>query len=656
MKSRYIPSPEIQNLKTQLQLSRIESKRGYLNSQGYNNIPSNDSPFHPVIYSDVQYPEPSLSKTNRCLTKYENKNPNMNDIALYDTRIYDLNASNVPRLADNVIYKNQMERARSKIQQAHTDLLPAFDMTNSPSLSSSLSSGSFTGNGTYYNPNLPISETNKPPPNLTPTLTDERISYHTNERPWNYESDRANIAYDLQRSPEIIERNRRQHEADDALFRRTKKNRWIEPKMAYMNRPYDPTYSIDEYIKKQSEKDNERITLSPIHAKEAFAQSRSGSSNPIGFDETDMNHLNKEIYGTFQQDYSRRMNELYERETLKSRLEQFQPNSDSSLPAKGSFLTNTASYITNTITSFFNWNSNGNSPLSPLTSLLSHLNSHITYSPDGSITYKDNAPLPAEVNTTLEQTLPERFYYKPDHVLVVKNGDIPDVFPDENYDYTAVSLVQSDPLNTGLVRTIVIKDDSKFKIIQKRAEDAIFTGDNRPYGEDFVSITIPIEYIDEKVRERIKKNNLDTKRDKVIELTYNDFIAFSDFIVNHPEVQERMKFSDLQKKVRGNKYDLDIINNFEGKKVFMDDKVYSVIRSDNTRTKQIKSNTGRIDKDQSLSSVETYLTPSSPSSTPIQTSLSPSSTSTSYRKTQLNDTQKFSVARSGKVKLNRFNQ
>ena len=64
---RYIPSPEIQNMKTQLQLSRIESKRGYLNSQGYNNLPSDESPFNPIIYSDVQYSEPSLSKTNRLL-------------------------------------------------------------------------------------------------------------------------------------------------------------------------------------------------------------------------------------------------------------------------------------------------------------------------------------------------------------------------------------------------------------------------------------------------------------------------------------------------------------------------------------------------------------------------------------------------------------
>lgn len=625
-KSRYIPSPEIQNLKTQLQLSRIESKRGYLNSQGYNNIPSDESPFHPVIYADVQYSEPTLSKTNRCLTKYENKSPNMNDIALYDTRVYDLNAQNVPGLEDNVLYKNQMERARGKIQQAHTDMLPSF--------------GSSDTNGLYYNPNLPISETNKPPPNMKPTLIDERISYHTNERPWNYESDRANIAYDLQRSPEIIERNRRQQEADDALFRRGKKNRWVEPKMAYMNRQHDPIYSIDEFTKKQSEKDNERITLSPIHAKEAFAKTRTG------FDETDVNHLNKEIYGTFQPEYSRRMNEMYDRESLKSRMEQFQvegnQNESISSSVKGTVV-NAASYITDTITSFFNWNNNG-SKSSPVKTK----DENLKYDEDGSIIYNDkhNPPTVSEVNSTFQPDT-ERFYYKPDHVLLVKNGNIPDVFPDENHDYTAVSFVQSDPLNTGLIRTIVIKDDSKFKIIQKRAEDAIFTGDNRPYGEDFVSIEIPIDIVDDKIRDRIKKFNMDTKRDKVIELTYDDFIAFSDFVVEHPEVQQRLKFADLHKRVRANKYDADIITNFEGKKTFVDDKVYAVI-SDNIRKKQIKSNTGRIDKDQNPT-IEGYSTIS-----PMYSSQSPSSNSQSYRKIQLNDTQ-FATNRSHNVQLNKFN-
>ena len=159
-KARYIPSPEIQDMKTQLQLSRIESKRGYLNSQSFNNLPSDESPFNPIIYSDVQYSEPTLSKTNRCLTKYENRAPNMSDIALYDTHIYDINAQNIPGLENNTLQKNLLERARGKIQQAHTDLFAS-------SVSSSSSSTS------TYNPYLPISPTNQPPSNYKPVSLDD---------------------------------------------------------------------------------------------------------------------------------------------------------------------------------------------------------------------------------------------------------------------------------------------------------------------------------------------------------------------------------------------------------------------------------------------------------------------------------------------------
>lgn len=636
-KPRYIPSPEIDNFKTQLQLSRIETKRGYLNSQGYNNIPSDESPFHPVIYADVQYSEPTLSKTNRCLTKYENKAPNMVDIALYNTRNHEQNAIDVMKLTDNVLHKNQMERARGKIQQAHTDMLPAYGITDA-------------SNGQYYNPQLPISETNKPPPNMTPVLTDERISYYTNERPWNYPSDRANMAYDLQRSPEILERNRRQQEADDALFRRTKKNRWVEPKMAYMSRQHDPTYSIDEFTKKQSSKENERLTISPNHTKEAYGQAR------VGFDETDINHLNKDLYGTFQPEYSRRMADSFKQDVIKTRMEQFKAddsstssNSSSTSPfstpmtsIKGAVV-NASSYISDAVMSFFNWNKHGSK-----SSVIKHKDEHVKYDEDGSIIYEDkyNTPLSSEVNVSYQPDL-ERFYYKPDHILVIKNGNIPEFYPDENHDYTAVSYVQSDPLNTGLIRTIVLKEGSKFKIIQKRAEDAIFSGDNRPYGEDFITIDVPIEAINDKIRERIKKYNMDTKRDKVIELTYDDFIAFSDFIVEHPEVQQRLKFEDLRTRVRTNKYDADIIDNFEGKKTFIDEKVYAVIQN-GIRQREAKCNTGRIDKEQ-LPTVEGYSTES-----PLYSAQAPNDNGQSYKKVQLNDTPYASTRVNG-ARLNKFN-
>ena len=107
-----------------------------------------------------------------------------------------------------------------------------------------------------------------------------------------------------------------------------------------------------------------------------------------------------------------------------------------------------------------------------------------------------------------------------------------------------------------------MRDNSKLKIIQKHKSDAIFTGDNKPYGEDFICLEIPVEAIDEKFRERLNLYS-DNKRSKFIELKYDDFLALSDYMLKHPEVQQRLKFEDLYKNVRANKYDVDIVNNFE---------------------------------------------------------------------------------------------
>lgn len=631
---RYTPYTETDDLIMKLQLSQIEAKRGYLNSHGFNNSPNCESPFNPIIYSDVRYSEPSLSKTNRCMAKYENGQPSTTDIALYDTRSHDVECMDVPEMADNVMLKNQLERARSKIEQANADMIPSFGITydengylKNPNATLNISTDM------YYNPYLPISDTNKPPSNMKPTIIDERMLYHTNDRPWNYPSDKGNIAYNLQRSQEILERNRRQEEADDALFRRPKINRWVEPKMAYNLRPHDPKYTIDTAVKDMSDKNNERLTLSPIHAEEKFSSAR------IGFDADDINHLNKEINGTYQPLYNRQLSDNYEIESLKYRMEQFKP--DETNGVKGVFV-NVTSYITDTIKSFFDWNNNGTK-----TTAYKHIND-VNYDVDGKITYDDrhnNIPIPIDVNSKYEQPV-ERYYYKPNHVLIVKNGDIPEIYPDENYDYTAVSYVQADPLNTGLIRTIVMQDNSKLKIIQKHKSDAIFTGDNKPYGEDFICLEIPVEAIDEKFRERLNLYS-DNKRSKFVELKYDDFLALSDYMLKHPEVQQRLKFEDLYRNVRANKYDVDIVNNFEGKRTFVDDKVYSVIQ-EGIRRRDIKCDLARIDKDQ-ININETFS-----NFNPIHSSNKPSNTSQSYRKVQLND-KLYSTKRSQQIHLNKFN-
>lgn len=610
---RYIPSSRTNNMITNMALSRIEPTRESMNLATYSNIPTTDSPFNPAIFSDVKYSnKPALTTRNRVLTKYENNNPGNVNIALYDTRNNNLNASNVPSMSNNQMQNNLRRHAESKVTLKMQHLIPADGSKNA-------------SNGWNYNPYLPISDTNKPCECTTPAILDERMIYHTSERPWNYASDRANEAYKLQRSTYIKERNERQHEADDALFHRTKKDRWVEPKQAYRDRIHQPDYSL-ESLAKSANKDNERNTLTPTRQQEAFITSRNG------FDANDINNLNKDITGNFQPEYTRKLHEIYDRELLKSRMEQFDPDSSDTSSAKGSFITSSAqpfNYITSTISNFFGWNQGGNRDT------IEKYDTKLEYDSDGSLSYHFDHNLNTDFAYSLpsqhfDTSIPERFYYKPDHMLVVKDGNLVETYPDEDFSYTAVSAVTMDPLQTGLIRSIALLDNGKFMFVQKRAQDAIFTNDHQPFGDDYLLVEVPIEMLDHKFRERIKKYNTGTKRDKVIELTYEDFIQFSDFIIKHPELQKRLNREQLHYRVRTNQYDSDIVTNFEGKKTFVDEKVYAGL-ADQMRQRIDQKVKGRIDKDQITSDTSTY---TNSSISPLDSSNPTSLNATSFRQIQ----------------------
>lgn len=585
MNPRYIPDTRTNMMITNLGLSRIEPTRETLTMMSANNAPTTDSPFNPEIYNEVRYSaKPIITSRNRVLSKYENNNPGNNNIALYDTHVFDMNMTNVPAFAHNELQKSLQERAKNKIKFKNEDLLYARGSKNA-------------SNGWDYNPYLPESPTNQRPTNLTPVTLDERLIYHTSERPWNYESDRANIAYKLQRSEMIKERNQRQHEADDELFHRTKKDRWVEPKQVYreLHTPLD--FYLTEENKRAASKQNDRKS---IDVTEAFATSR------VGFDANDINHLHNDIYGNFMPDYDRHMKDVYEEDLIKARIEQF--NTD--VTPKG-MITTAADFITKTITNFFGWNQNGAREY--LTS-----DDNLEYDEDGSLKYhySHDQDFSAD-NARVEQFsgIQERYYYKPDHMLVVKDGNLVETYPDEDFSYTAVSVITQSPV--GLVRSIALVDDGKVIFAQKRANDSIFDGDHLPIGDDLIIAELPIENLDRKLRERIRKYNTGTKRDKVIELTYDDFIQFSEWVVKHPEVQKRLKKEKLHQRVRANDYDADIVNNFEGKKTFVDEKVYAGL-ADAMRQRQILHQKGRVDKD--LVTVEGYssLTPFTTSSEPFR--------------------------------------
>lgn len=636
--ARRIPITEHDHLTSQLQLARVETRSGQLSSTSFNNIPTAESPFNPIIHADVQYsPQPIITNRNRCLTRYENRNRNNADIALYDTRVRDLNALDVPGLANNTLYNDLMNRARDKIEIKHGDRLAL----------AAVDSSSPSTNGGDYNPFLPYSGTNTPAPGRTPIQVDDRMMWYTNERPWTYESDRVAMAMNLQHSPHIQERNMRQQAADDALNNRHHVPRWNEAKGALFDRPDVPNYTIDDHIRADADRNGTpRQQLSAMHAVEAFGQRRTD-----GYDETNTTKMMRDVEARFIPEYARQMRENHLAENVRARLEQYTPPVDADGHLNGEvkgWFTTFIDRIGETVRSFFTWNAGGSKNVIRLE------DTKVKYDDDGSIMIAERAHIYDNTATIPQfERRFERFKETPTHMLVVRDGEIPSFFPDTNHDYTAVTCVQGDALGTGLVRTMVLVDDAKMRIIQKHEQDAIFSGDNRPFGEDYLSIDVPLAMVDDKLRERIRKYNYDTLRDKVIELTYDDFVALSEFVVKHPEAQQRLKREELWKQTRSNRYDEEIATNFEGRKTFMDEKVYSIARADGRHEKQVKANTGRIDRDQTVTAMRDV--------EPMMTAMPIGSMRRAnevggemWRGVQHNDTP-FATQRSGRVRMEKFN-
>jgi len=213
-----------EKLKNILHESRIESSRAYLNNKTGTTQESDG--LNPMVGVDVTY-QKVIPTISRVLSKYENRGERTGDIALYDLRNHDLYGGDIPELGNNKILKMIQESSKTRIIRKNTDLMPQID---------------------NYNPMLPDSETNKPV--YSGLNLDERMQYHIQDRPFNYKSDQNQIANDLDRSQEMQRRRDLQHQADDSLFGRVKRPRWVEPMLAYNTRYHLPQYIMEEQIER----------------------------------------------------------------------------------------------------------------------------------------------------------------------------------------------------------------------------------------------------------------------------------------------------------------------------------------------------------------------------------------------------------------------
>ena len=638
---RYIPINEADEMMSQLNLARIESTKGFINNNSHGELPSDENPFNPVLSYDVQYHEPRVQQRNRVLTKYENKANETNEIALYNTRTHSLNAEDVIGLDNLQLHKEGMERARSKIHQRYESFIP--QENSNPNVF----------NGNVYNPALPISETNQPRSTYTAAQVDERLGWFTNAREFRYESDIANNAYNLQRSPEIVERNRRQAEADDALYNRHQKSRWVEPKQAYRDRGFMPKYEHDEFTLYDASKGNDRNTGNK--EKETYnLQVKAKKLNDIEH----INRVKNDVEQSFQPMYHK--NQIYN--TMRRMNDRKDPMSNNSYTEKVEMYQE-AFEPTNTKSGLFSNLMDG--LLDTITDSLAVILGMKEKKRERSILmeregFSDNSRQQRGLisnNVVYDDVFDkarEKFGYKPQHLLIMRDGNIPAVYPDEDYSNTAPMFVSRDPFDEGLVRTMVMFEDNKFKIIQKHENDKVFSGDGRPFGGDYIVSEVEIEDLPPPMRDRIRKQNMDTKRDKALELTYDDYIAFSDYMVKHIDTSDRVKEIDIWKHIRGKDFDEEVETGFDDRKVLVDSGAVQAATAearkarlhDMLNERQYSKHEQKAPID--MNNVETMRL------APIKTASLPSS-GEAFRNVQVNNTP-FATKRTGGVNMRKFNQ
>lgn len=587
---RYTPYDKTTDMVTSVRLAQIEPTRVLANTYSTFTDIGTDSPFNPLLNSPVEYSPKVVANCAKHApsTKYDNNYKMSNNVALYDPKIYNRDAQ--PYYLNNLQEKNLSKNAHDRII-----LKP--DPREKPV------NGDFSGNGFIYNPHLPESETNQRPRGMGPDLIDERLhEYHTNDRQWNYERDRAVIADNLRHSKDLEERNKRQLEADSALQKWAHRDRNYEVKQTYRNtQPTSTQFQIDMEDAKRASKQNDRIVAPDFRQKEAFALARNE------FNVNDINNLTSAVERVYMPDHTERINADFLAANLKNRIEQYTTD-ENVKNAKGNnpmnMIEGTLRYIADTVLGAFGWNATidrtpvmeSEAFIDPKTTLNAH---KAIFDSDGSIAVDYSAADRVGDDNTIptkpmETGIKRDIYDRRDHMLVIKNGDMLDVYPDEEQQYTAVSFIDKSPtMQHGFDRHIILLDGGKFTIIQKRAEDAIFNGDKLK--DDVIIVELPVAAVDHEIRERIKKMNMGSQRDKVLELTYDDFVLFTQYLVKHPELQDRLKLEQLHYRVRGNSYDEDIITNFEGKKTFTSEAVYNNL-AQNARDHVIHHWKGRVEK------------------------------------------------------------
>lgn len=375
-------------------------------------------------------------------TIWDNHDPNMRDIALYDPRNVS-SIMNYEQTGDNSMLIKLQHNNKPKIETIGDDLLPNYapKISLSPNSLDAISEN----NKSPYFPRLPISANNQFPkdvkprlgnwtstaPNVVkPTLIDERMLQHTTDRDFAWDDDKQRAALNLLKNPR---RWQRQERIDDDTRRLEHMgqpvDRWNENKNAYIDRPsVTKEYIVDMISKRLDEasKYNSLDDASTLQHIEKTALNPIYSYHQAGEGVRDLNHrqsANADIV------LSRYVND-YGYDVKKESFEE---------PKKSIFET-----ITNTVLKLFKHE-------------------------------------PAE---------------KPTNKL-----PIPSTYEIEPITTTTSASTFISPVS----RMMCFEADGQLHVIQKMDSERLFASDSRPVGDDLILTVLPKKYTD-KIRDKMHKS------------------------------------------------------------------------------------------------------------------------------------------------------
>ena len=361
---------------------------------------------------------------------------------------------------------------------------------------------------TYY-PHLPISPTNKPI-QPKPTLIDERMMAHTNDRDFAYGSDQEQLAINILRSPRRWEYINREETAERKLQgMKAPIDNWNENALSYSTKQELPTIYTVEDVKKEARQLNPLDDIQLERNLQQMGKFRELTSDSVR-KQTLVQRNEWEHYPSW--------------ENNRRHADQKKPSLIES--------------ITSTIMKFF-----GKDQLKQPESLRNQDDFIENFNNENlSMNIEQEGVSPYQINRENLQ-----------HTFLVRDGEIMTMLPETLETYGSVYVSPTD-------RLMVMMENGQLHLIHKTREDAIFQGDLRRLDKDYLVTVIP-EHVQADLRQKLKMS----EGRKFVELPSEEFIELIDMIHKYPEMQTRVHPEQIMSKLKDFSIDQDMLTNFSGR-------------------------------------------------------------------------------------------